>query len=134
MYRDLQPPTVDLVGIQAGSVQSDLTLQVQTRIRVTNPNAVSLPIEAGELQVTLNGQSVAQTNLPGDVLLPANGSSDIDLSLQVNLVSALSVGLSALNSENGSIDWQLDGHVDIGTKYLGRVSVNETGTIQLGPP
>ena len=134
MYRDLKPPTVELAGIQAGSVQSDLTLEVQTRIRVTNPNAVALPIEGGKLEIDLNGQSVAQTSLPGDVLLPANGSSDIDLKLHVNLVSALSVGLSALSSESGSVDWHLDGHVDIGTKYLGRVPVNETGTGQLGRP
>jgi LEA14-like dessication related protein len=134
MYRDLKPPTVELAGIQAGTVQSDLTLEVQARIRVTNPNAVSLPIEGGKLKVDLNGQSVAQTSLPGDVLLPANGSSDIDLKLHVNLVSALSVGLSALSSESGSVDWHLDGHVDIGTKYLGRIPVNETGTVQLGRP
>jgi LEA14-like dessication related protein len=134
MYRDLKPPTVELADIQAGSVQSDLTLEVQTRIRVTNPNAVSLPIEGGKLKIDLNGQSVAQTSLPGDVLLPANGSSDIDVKLHVNLVSALSVGLSALSSESGSVDWHLDGHVDIGTKYLGRIPVNETGTVQLGRP
>jgi len=132
MYRDLKPPTVELAGIQAGSVQSDLSLEVQTRIRVTNPNAVALPVEGGKLKIDLNGQSVAQTSLPGDVLLPANGSSDIDLKLDINLVSALSVGLSALSSESGSVDWHLDGHVDIGTKYLGRIPVNETGTVQLG--
>ena len=51
LYRDLEPPTTELVGIQAGSIKNNLSLTLVTRLRIFNPNDVDLPIEGGDFKI-----------------------------------------------------------------------------------
>jgi LEA14-like dessication related protein len=131
LYRDLQPPTAELVAIQPEGLQNNLSLAVLTRLRITNPNSVALPIEGGRLEISLNGQPVANSTLTEDFTVPANSSIDIDIRINVNLAAGLAIGLGVLNSQQTDIGWQLSGHVDVGIQYLGRVKIEESGTIQL---
>jgi len=131
LYRDLQPPTVELVAIQPEGLQNNLSLAVLTRLRITNPNPVALPIEGGRLEIELNEEPVANSTLTEDFTVPANSSTDIDIRINIDLAAGLAIGLGVLNSQQTAISWQLSGHVDVGIQYLGRVKIEESGTIQL---
>jgi LEA14-like dessication related protein len=74
---------------------------------------------------------VANSTLTEDFTVPANSSTDIDIRINVNLAAGLAIGLGVLNSQQTDIGWQLSGHVDVGIQYLGRVKIEESGTIQL---
>jgi LEA14-like dessication related protein len=132
LYRDLQPPTAELISIQPEGLQNDLSLALLTRLRLTNPNAVALPIEGGRLNIGLNGEPVANSTLTEDFTIPANSSTDIDIRINVNLAAGLAIGLGILNSQQTDVTWQLSGHIDVGMQYLGRVNIKESGLIQLG--
>ena len=132
MYRDLEPPTVELISIQPIGLQNDLSLAVSTRLRVSNPNDVALPVESGQLEIGLNGQSVADSTLGEGFSVPANGNKDIDIRINVDLAAGLAIGLDVLNNQRADVAWQLKGYVDVGTRYLGRVPIRESGVLQLG--
>jgi LEA14-like dessication related protein len=133
LYRDLQPPTAELVAIQPEGLQNDLSLALLTRLRITNPNSVALPIEGGRLEIDLNGEPVANSTLSEDFTVPANSSTDIDIRINVNLAAGLAIGLGILNSQQADVAWQLSGYVDVGMQYLGRVNIRESGVLQLAP-
>jgi len=132
MYRDLEPPTAELVAIQPMGLQNDLSLTVLTNLRISNPNPVALPIEGGQLEISLNGKEVATSNLTEEFSVPADGSTDIALPIDINLAAGLAIGLDVLNNQSAELTWQLTGHVDVGLRYLGRVPVRENGVIQMG--
>ena len=132
LYQDLKPPTLELIAIQPEGIQDNLSLIVLTRLRINNPNSVALPIEGGHLDIGLNGEPVANTTLAEDFTIPANSSADIDIRVNVNLAAGLAIGLSILNDQQADIAWQLNGYVDVGIQYLGRVKIEEHGKIQLG--
>ena len=44
----------------------------------------------------------------------------------------MDAGLAALSIGSSMINWRLDGHIDIGVRYLGRIAVSESGEIALG--
>jgi LEA14-like dessication related protein len=133
LYRDLQPPTAEHVSIQPEGFQNDLSLALLTRLRITNPNSVALPIEGGRLNIGLNGESVANSILTEDFTVPANSSTEIDVRINVNLAAGMAIGLGILNSQQADIAWQLSGYVDVGMQYLGRVNIKESGVLQLAP-
>ena len=132
MYRDLKPPTAELVSVQPLGLQNDLSLAVATRVRISNPNPVALPIDGGQLEISLNGQPVAASALTDGFSIPANASKNVDLRINVNLAAGLAIGLDVLNNQAADVDWQLKGYVDVGLRYLGRVPIRESGAIQLG--
>jgi len=132
MYRDLEPPTAELVAVQPVGLQNDLSLTVMTSLRISNPNPVALPVEGGQLEISLNGKGVATSNLTEDFSVPANGSTDIAIPIDINLAAGLAIGLDVLNNQSADLTWQLAGHVDVGLRYLGRVPIRENGVIQMG--
>ena len=132
LSRDLEPPQVSLLGIQTGSITGNLSLALLARVRITNPNSVDLPIESGRFTFTLNGQTLAASELNDDFIIKANTNTDVDIEVQVNLLQGVALGLNLLNEQNPKIDWQLEGHIDVGMRYLGRVPVYESGIIELG--
>ena len=131
-YRDLQPPTAELITIQPLGLQNDLSLTVLTRLRISNPNPVELPIQGGQLETSLNGRAIAASTLTEKFSIPPNGNKDVDVRSNVDLAAALAIGLTVINNQQADIDWQLNGYVDVGLSYLGRVPIRESGAIQMG--
>jgi hypothetical protein len=44
----------------------------------------------------------------------------------------LQLGFSLLDQQGPAIDWRLHGYIDLGSRYLGRVKVLESGTMDFG--
>jgi LEA14-like dessication related protein len=132
LYKDLRQPTVDLIGIQPAGSSEGAPLRLISRLRLSNPNDVDLPVKDGQLSLDLNKSQVATTRLDDDFVIPANGETDIDVAIDIDLMSALQLGFSLLDQQGPAIDWRLHGYIDLGSRYLGRVKVLESGTMDFG--
>lgn len=132
LQKDLQPPTVELIGLQPASAGTNAPLRLISRLRLSNPNDADLPVKDGQLSLELNGSQVATTRLEEKFTIPANDSIDVDIGIDIDLWSAVSLGLGLLNQSSPAIDWRLHGHIDLVSRYLGRVKVSESGKIDIG--
>jgi len=130
-YRNLEPPTAVLVDVRPRALQSGLSLGIVTRLQLFNPNDVELPVKGGQVEIHLNDQLVANSILAESFTLPANDSAEIDLPITIDLATGLAIGLNVLGSGSTALKWQLDGYVDMGTRFLGRVPLSESGTLSL---
>jgi LEA14-like dessication related protein len=126
----LQPPTVELINIQPQSLREGKTLMALTRLRVSNPNSIAVPIQGGRIKMTLAGTPVAEGDLLSEFTVPANGSEEIDIRINLDLASSLTLGMNLLAGET-ELPYRLDGYVDIGVAYLGRVEIVESGLVSL---
>ena len=127
---NLQPPTVELITIQPQSLREGRTLMALSRLRISNPNAVAVPIEGGTIKMSLAGTPVANGELQSGFTLPANGSEEIDIRINLDLANSLTVGMTLLESDT-ELPYTLDGYVDVGIAYLGRINVLESGGVSL---
>lgn len=132
LYRDLQPPTAELVSIQPDTIEGNLSLALTARVRLSNPNAVKLSIKGGRIEIKLNGSALADSTLKEDFIIPPSGSTDVNFRVNVDLLRGIAIGLNMLNDDSPEVDWQLSGYIDVGTNYLGRVFINESGSVDLG--
>ncbi len=126
----LVPPTVDLVNIQPQSLREGRTLIALSRLRVSNPNATAVPIDGGMVRMTLAGKPVAEGELTAGFVLPANGYEEIDVRINLDLATSLTVGMAMLEGET-VLPYTLSGYVDVGIAYLGRINIAESGQVSL---
>jgi LEA14-like dessication related protein len=127
---NLRAPTVELVAFQPQGLGDGRAMMALTRLRVSNPNSIPLPIAGGQVNMGLNGEPVAVGDLTDGFTLPANGSEDIDIRIGLDLASALTVGMALLEGET-ELPYSLDGYIDVGVSYLGRILVAERGVVTL---
>ena len=132
LYRNLEPPTLQLISIATPGMGADMTVQLTARVRITNPNDVSLPVRGGELRLVLNGDEIASAVISDEFTIAAGESSIVELPAALDLRSALGVGLTAWRDGTTQLDYRLAGHIDLGVRYLGRIPVAESGSIELG--
>ena len=127
---NLQPPTVELVNFQPQSLRDGRTLIALSRLRVSNPNPVAVPIEGGMIKMSLGGTPVADGELQTGFTLPANGSEEIDIRVNLDLANSLTVGMALLEGDT-ELPYTLAGYVDVGIAYLGRINIQEDGVVAL---
>jgi LEA14-like dessication related protein len=126
----LVPPTVDLVNIQPQSLREGRALMALSRLRVTNPNDTTVPIDGGMVKMTLAGKPVAEGELTEGFTLPPNGYEEIDVRINLDLATSLTIGMAMLEGET-VLPYTLDGYVDVGIAYLGRINIAESGEVSL---
>jgi LEA14-like dessication related protein len=126
----LVPPTVDLVNIRPQSLREGRTLMAVSRLRVSNPNDTTVPVEGGMVKMTLAGKPVAEGELTEGFVLPANGYEEIDVRINLDLATSLTVGMAMLEGET-VLPYTLDGYIDVGIAYLGRINIAERGEVSL---
>jgi len=132
VYRNIDPPTFELVSISSPGIETDMTVRVLTSVRINNPNTISLPVRGGRLQLAINGVDVGSAVIDDDFTIPASGSEVVALPATLDLSKALQVGISTLGIGSTDINYTLDGHIDLGTRYLGRVPIDKSGSVTLG--
>ena len=136
LQKSLQSPDVALITIQPQSLRDGRTLIALARLRVSNPNSVALPISGGRVNMTLAGKPVAVGDLTDGFTIPANSNQEVDIRVNLDLASSITLGMRLLDGDT-ELPYTLDGHVDVGIAYLGRVNFAEQGIIslnQLRPP
>ena len=101
------------------------------RLRVDNPNDVSLPIKAGQFDLEVEGAQIAHGTLVDGFTVPALGSEFVDVVVDVDAGRSLALAIQLLSAGERELDYALTGHVDVAIGILGRVHINETGSVPL---
>lgn len=127
---DLQPPAVRLVAIMPGT--STITeLGFLCRLRIDNPNDVALPIQGGEVLLTLADRAAARGRLAGDATIPAGASAELDAVVSINVMSAVTIIADLLEQPDAMVPYAIEGYVDVGVSRLGRIRFDERGKFSL---
>ena len=109
---DLQRPRVDLVDVgleHIGLLESSIAIT----LRVENPNSFRLPIDRGIYTLYLGGDRVGVGRTRGPVAVPAHGSLDEQIVVQLDNRRLLSRLRSLLSG--GDVDYRVDAehYVDV---------------------
>lgn len=82
-------------------------------LKAVNPNSFNLPISATDFVATFNGQEVAKGVTTQNLSVPANGSSDIVLNIDTNLMSSMTGVWKKIASGTFDFNYQLSGNLKI---------------------
>ena len=106
------PPSVSLQNIQisdANATSSRLLLD----LAVSNPNAVTMPIEGLSYQLRLNGYRVIDGVSNSIDSIPAYGTAEVQLEARADLVGMFSLLSSVMSGSSRQVDYELESKISI---------------------
>lgn len=130
MYRDLQQPQIQLVSIAPQQI-SFSGIKLLCRLRIENPNDVSIPIKGGQIDLAIEGTQIAHGTLVDGFTVAAHSSEWVDVVVDVDSGRSLELAIKLLTTDQREFDYALTGHVDVSIAVLGRVRFSETGSVSL---
>jgi len=105
--------------------------RLELRLRVQNPNSLSLPIHGIEVDVELAGEHFAHGVAAREFTVPANGEAEFDMLLEANAANALIRLATADRRARAEIEYRLHGQVTARLGLKRRIPFEETGTLPL---
>jgi len=125
----IQNPNVLLQGIEL----QDFDFRQQTfvlRFNVDNPNSFPLPISAVRYKVFLERMQFAGGETSGAFTVPANGATDFDVSVELDLMSsATSLATLLRTGASRPLAYELQGSLGINIPFTRPVNFSREGTI-----
>lgn len=126
-------PTVELQNVEVvGLGFSNQTFLLS--FDVSNPNPFALPIDSIAYGVKLDGHRFASGETNSDISVPASGSAEFAISVELNLIKTapqlLSIVREGVRSE---IPYELEGAFGIDIPMAPIVRYENRGSIQLRP-
>ncbi len=124
----LAPPGLAIVNVRVR--RADFWEQrLDVRVRVRNPNAVSLPVRNVQYALDIEGQRFATGTCAQGFTVPAHGTAEFDTEVTANMTGAL---LTALARGHGqSIRYRLIGKVELSRGWLRSLPFDERGSFRL---
>ena len=100
---------------------------------IRNPNPFSLPVSHISYGVKLDGQRFASGQTPSDIAVPASGTSQFAISVELDLLSTAPRLLSVIrDGTRTEIPYELEGELGVDIPFAPPVSYRSNGAIQLG--
>ncbi len=130
LYRDLEQPTVRLISVVPQQV-SFSGLKLLCQLRIDNPNDVSIPIKGGKFNLEVENTQVASGALIDAFTIARQSSELVDVVINVDSGRSLALAAQLLGGGKQELSYALTGYVDVAIAVLGRVRLNETGSVQL---
>ena len=132
LYRNIQAPEVQIAGIETRGFDQNMQLQLTARLKIHNPNDIALPVRGGTLVLQINGTEIGTASLENGFDIAARGDKIVAIPARLKFNDALAVGMDILSKGERQAEYQLIGHIDLAVAYLGRVPVNNSGTLTVG--
>ncbi len=133
LYADLEPPEVELDGITLGQPSMlGMRVDLEARLRISNPNSVKLPVKGGRLALQINGAEIATARLNEAFDIAPYDATVITVPASLSIAKALSTGFNMLAADDLTVEYALDGHIDLASRLLGRAPINKSGKIVIG--
>ena len=124
---ELKLREVTLVGLGFSSQTFLLSFDIN------NPNPYSLPVNHVSYSVKLDGQRFASGQTPSDISVPAGGTSEFAISVELDLLSTAPRLLPVIrDGARTRIPYELEGKLSVDIPFAPPVSYRTTGAIQLG--
>ena len=130
LYRDLEQPQVRLVSIIPQQIGLD-GVKLLCQLRIDNPNDVSIPVRDGQFDLEVDGMQIAHGALIDGFKIAAHGSELVDFVVDVDSMRSIELVVRVLSAGKRELDYALTGYIDVAISVLGRVRINETGTVPL---
>jgi len=130
LYRDLAEPRVELVSIAPQQIGFS-GIRLLCRLRIENPNDVKIPIRGGNFGLAVEGVQVAQGALIDGFTVAARASEMVDVVVDVDTGRSLALAMRLLGGGEQALDYALTGYIDVAIAVLGRVRIDESGSVPL---
>ncbi len=124
----LAPPGLAIVNVRVR--RADFWEQrLDVRVRVRNPNSVSLPVHNVQYTLDIEGRRFATGTCAQGFTVPAHGTADFDTEVTANMTGAL---LTVLARGRGQpIQYRLIGKVELSHGWLRSLPFDERGAFTL---
>ncbi len=129
----LETPALSLVGLEL----TEATLfeqRLRVRLRVQNPNDITLPVRGIHVNFELGGEDFAEGVTARAFDVPAFGEAEFDMMVTANAATAILRIVNAGRDRDGprdSIDYRISGKLSTSLGLLRSVPFEETGSIPL---
>lgn len=130
LQQELQAPDVRLVDLRVIDA-SLLEQRYAITLRVSNPNALAIPVKGLNYDISLAGQKFASGLTPNSFSVDAYGESDIEVQLSTNLLSSLKHLAEWLSDDNKLLDYEVAGKVNVDLPLVGGIPFSTAGEINL---
>lgn len=128
-----QVPDIRLAGIQVQSIALDRQVFV-VRLALDNPNTVKLKVASARLGLNIEDIEAGTGELLEGFDVPAGESGTASVRVITNIVGQGPRYLQWLMSGDATLNYRVSGYVDLVGLGLGRIPVDERGSLQLAPP
>ena len=119
-------PEVSLYGIALERLA--LTEQVfRARLVVSNPNEQRLKVSSALVNLKLEGIEIGTGETVAGISVPGNGTEFVDIRIVTNLWRSAPQLWTWLNSGDATLDYRVDGVVNLGLAGLARLRIDESG-------
>lgn len=124
----LTPPRLSIVNVQIR--RADFWQQrLRLRVRVRNPNNLSLAVRTVSYVLDIDGQHIASGICAEGFTVPARGAAEFDTQVTANMAGALLTILA--NGRNRPVRYRLTGKVQLAHGWLRSLPFDERGTFTL---
>ena len=130
LYQDLEEPRVQLVSVVPQQI-SFSGIKLMCRLRIDNPNDVSIPVKGGKFALEVENTQIAKGALIDGFIIAAHDSELVDVIVDVDSGRSLALAMQMLSAGERELDYALTGYVDISIAVLGRVNIDERGSVRL---
>lgn len=129
----VKSPTVELRSVQLlGLGFSSQTFLLS--FDINNPNPFPLPVSSVSYGIKLDGQRFASGETPGEFSVPASGTGQFAISVDLNLLQTAPRLLSIVRQGiREDVAYELDGRLALDIPLAPAVSYRNTGSIRLSP-
>ncbi len=124
----LVPPRLSIVHVQIR--RADFWSQrLDVRVRVHNPNDVSLPVRNVQYALDIEGRRFATGTCAQGFTVPAHGTAEFDTEVTANMAGALLTVLARGHSR--PVHYRLLGKVELARGWLHSLPFDERGVFTL---
>lgn len=127
---DLEQPTVRLISVVPQQV-SFSGLKLLCQLRIDNPNDVAIPVKGGKFNLEVENTQVASGVIIDAFTIARQSSELVEVVVDVDPGRSLALAAQLLSGGEQEFNYALTGYVDIAIAVLGRVRLNETGSVKL---
>ena len=125
---NLHAPHLRVLGVRV--LHADFwQQQLRVRLRVRNPNSISLPIESLQYSLALNGRRVADGRSTRHFTVPPHGTAEFDTEVTANMAGALFSLFG--RGRTHPVRYRLRGKVELARGLLRELPFDERGQFVL---
>jgi len=129
----IAPPKVQLSNVEVVGVGFDNQTFVLS-FAVDNPNPFALPIDSIAYGIKLDGHRFASGETTSDISVPASGSQDFAISVELDLIKTAPQLLTLVrNGLRRDIPYELEGAFGLDVPLAPIVRYHNAGLIRIGP-
>lgn len=120
-------PQISVAGVElkGGNL---LRQDFVVRLHVQNPNDRELPVRGVQADLSLEGDPVAHGMRDQPFVVPARGTTDVDVVVTANLLLAAAHLGSKLQGGAATIDYEVKGVADVDVAFVGNLTFRQTGS------